>query len=57
MKEVKHPNFLEEDRLYLVRCPKCDRENYSFNVAIGICTWCGLDGYKYYEIERPDSES
>ncbi|MDE6079760.1 MAG: hypothetical protein K2G35_06825 [Duncaniella sp.] len=25
----------------LLRCPKCDRENYALNVALGVCTWCG----------------
>lgn len=28
---------------YLTRCPKCGFENYSLNVALGICTWCGFD--------------
>lgn len=28
-------------KLYLVRCPKCDRENYSMAVSSGYCTWCG----------------
>lgn len=28
---------------HLIRCPKCGKENYALNVAIGICTWCGFD--------------
>ena len=27
--------------LFLVRCPKCKRENYAFCVAVGQCAWCG----------------
>ena len=38
------PNFCNEDgKAYLIRCPECDRDNYAFNVASGICTWCGYD--------------
>lgn len=33
MKEIKQ----------LVRCPKCNRENYVLNIIIGVCTWCGFD--------------
>lgn len=29
---------------YLIRCPKCGRENYLPAVATGICVWCGYDG-------------
>jgi ssDNA-binding Zn-finger/Zn-ribbon topoisomerase 1 len=37
--------FWVEDKqmLYMVRCPKCNIENYALNVASGICTWCGWD--------------
>lgn len=35
------PNFIgNNDKLYLVRCYECDRENYKPNVPLGICTWC-----------------
>ena len=27
----------------LMRCPECARENHSFNVSSGVCTWCGYD--------------
>ena len=27
--------------LYLVRCPKCEKENYALAVADGQCAWCG----------------
>ena len=34
-------NFYGKDgNPYLVRCPKCKRENYAMNVATGKCTWC-----------------
>lgn len=28
-------------RLGVIRCPKCDRENYGLAVASGACSWCG----------------
>jgi hypothetical protein len=35
-------NFRSPDgKPYLVRCPNCDRENYSMAVSSGICAWCG----------------
>lgn len=37
---------MEKKVKLLIRCPKCGRENYSMNVASGICTWCGYDGNK-----------
>ena len=38
------PNFCDEEgKAYLVRCPSCEAENYSMNVASGICTWCGYN--------------
>lgn len=33
--------FKDKDKLYLVRCPKCERENYGPAVATGKCAWCG----------------
>ena len=45
--EIKPPNFIGNNgQVYLARCPKCDKENYAMNVAIGICTFCGFDGNK-----------
>lgn len=38
--------FISDNKLYLVRCPKCNLENYALNVASGICSWCGYDGNK-----------
>lgn len=35
-------NFYDDDgKPYLVRCPKCHRENYLPAVASGQCVWCG----------------
>lgn len=34
-------NFREGDKLFLVRCPSCNRENHSMSVASGQCAWCG----------------
>ena len=42
---IKHPNFITKDgNVYLVRCPKCDKENWAPAVASGQCAWCGFDG-------------
>jgi hypothetical protein len=42
--KTSHPNFCDEKgRAFLVTCPECLSENYSINVAAGICTWCGYD--------------
>lgn len=34
-------NFTVGGRTYLVRCPKCKRENYAMAVSSGVCAWCG----------------
>ena len=40
--QSKHPNFIGDNgKLYLVRCFKCNTENYAMAVATGICAWCG----------------
>ncbi len=39
-------NFKVGDRTYLVRCPKCKKENYALQVSSGICAWCGYDANK-----------
>ncbi len=31
----------DDGRIFLVRCPECEEENYAMNVASGVCTWCG----------------
>lgn len=33
----------KEDKLYMIRCPKCKHENWAPSVASGICSWCGWD--------------
>lgn len=46
------PNFCDEDgRAFLVQCPACDMENYTMNVSIGICTWCGYDLNEHKKIK------
>ena len=30
--------------IHLIRCPKCNRENYLPAVATGVCVWCGFNG-------------
>lgn len=31
----------KDDKLFLVRCPKCGMENYALSVSCGQCAWCG----------------
>ena len=33
-------------KTYLVRCPKCKKENYAMAVSSGVCCWCGYDANK-----------
>lgn len=34
--------FLSDDgRIFLTRCPKCEKENWAMAVASGQCCWCG----------------
>lgn len=42
----------DKDHYYLVRCPKCDRENYALAVAQGICCWCGFNANVEYSKEN-----
>lgn len=37
----KYIGFEAGGKLYLTRCPKCDRENYAMAVSSGQCAWCG----------------
>jgi ribosomal protein L37E len=33
----------DDKRFYIIRCPRCRRENWGIAVATGMCCWCGLD--------------
>lgn len=37
------------NRIGLIRCPECLRENYAPNVIHGVCTWCPFDANKLTE--------
>ena len=39
-------NFEADGKTYLVRCPKCKRENYAMAVSSGVCCWCRYDANK-----------
>lgn len=39
-------NFEADGKKYLVKCPKCYKENYAPAVSSGICAWCGYDANK-----------
>ena len=42
-------NFISKGQLYLIKCPKCKKENYAMNVSTGFCILCGLDGNEHYK--------
>lgn len=44
-------NFEANGKTYLVRCPKCERENYAMSVSSGICAWCGYNANKEHNDE------
>lgn len=53
MIKLDNGNFISKNKqVYLIRCPKCGKENYAINVALGICTWCGLNGNEYYKTKK-----
>lgn len=39
-------NFEADGSIYLIICPKCNKENYATAVSSGICVWCGYDANK-----------
>ena len=39
----------ESGKWYLVRCPKCNKENWSMAVSSGTCAWCNFDMNKDQE--------
>lgn len=45
-------NFIHNGKVYLVRCPNCDKENYAMAVSSGVCAWCGFDANKLGEMEK-----
>ena len=42
-------NFIANGKTYLVRCPKCGKENYAMAVSSGVCAFCGYDANKEAE--------
>lgn len=45
--------WVEEKKMfYMQRCPKCKMENYTPNVASGICAWCGWNVNKVENDEK-----
>ena len=54
--ELKEPNFYTDGHWFLVRCPRCGRENYGAAVASGICVWCGFDVQEWFEDQKKQEE-
>lgn len=42
----------DDGKILLMRCPKCDTENYAPNVISGVCTWCGYNAHKDMELKE-----
>lgn len=43
----KPANFIDSTgKVFLVRCPKCARENWAASVASGKCCWCQWSAYR-----------
>ena len=43
---MNEKNFISKNKVYLVYCPKCGRENWAPDVSYGQCAWCGYDANK-----------
>lgn len=37
---------LDNDKILLIRCPKCHRENWALEVYSGRCAWCGHNAHE-----------
>lgn len=47
--EAKGNGYIDkQDKICMIRCFECGKENYAMNVSSGFCTWCGYN---------PNSES
>lgn len=33
----------KDGKLFIERCPMCEKENYAINIPTGTCAWCGYD--------------
>ncbi len=44
--------ILDDGRILLIVCPKCQRENYAPNVNSGVCTWCGYNAHNDDELRK-----
>lgn len=42
-KDPETGEFPKTGKIYMIRCYKCGRENYTMMVATGRCAWCGYD--------------
>jgi ribosomal protein L37E len=50
-KKLMGKNFRKDGITYCMQCQICGKENYTINVATGICTWCGEDHNFYNDKE------
>ena len=48
-------NWVKDGQLYLLRCVRCDRENWAHAVANGYCAWCLWKATESKETNKPGS--
>ena len=41
-KEIKHPNFISGNDIYIVKCPVCDKTNYTPAARPNLCAHCKM---------------
>ena len=42
---------LDNDKILLIRCPKCHRENWALEVISGRCAWCCYNAHEDKELK------
>ena len=45
-----------DGRLFMQRCPRCNRENWSGAVASGECAWCGEKARPCHVTQRDNND-
>ncbi len=53
--EASRYGFRDGEKIYLISCPQCFRENWSPAVASGQCAWCGFKA-KLEDVELTHDE-
>ena len=51
IEEIKGTFKLDNEKYDLIRCPKCNQENYAMIVMSGICCWGGVNANKTFSLK------